>query len=58
MQIDESDEHHEKADLPIHETLQPDSNVTVDRELHPRKHLGPRFLTDEGMQIDESDEQP
>jgi hypothetical protein len=57
MQIDESDEQPWKADLPIDETLQPDSNVTIERDSHPAKQAVRRFSTDEGMQIDESDEQ-
>jgi hypothetical protein len=56
MQIDES-EQRSKAFWPMHETLEPDSNVTVERDLHPRKHSVQRFSTDEAMQIDESDEQ-
>jgi hypothetical protein len=54
MQIDESDEQHPKAHLPINETLQPDSKVTVRRDLQSEKQYGQRFSTDEGMQIDES----
>jgi hypothetical protein len=37
MQIDESDEQCAKAESPIKESLQADSNVTVERELHPEK---------------------
>jgi hypothetical protein len=31
--------------------------MIVERELHPKKHSGQIFLTEEGIQIDESDEQ-
>jgi hypothetical protein len=34
MQIDESDEHFENAYSPIDESLEPDSNVTVETERH------------------------
>jgi hypothetical protein len=34
MQIDESDEQPQKTDLPIDESLELDSNVTVEREPH------------------------
>jgi hypothetical protein len=37
--------------------LEPDSNVTVERDWHKEKQYLPRRSTDEGMQIDESDEQ-
>jgi hypothetical protein len=32
MKIDESDEHEENVDSSIDESLEPDSNVTVERE--------------------------
>jgi hypothetical protein len=57
MQIDESDEQDKKADSSIDESFEPDSNVTVERDSHPEKQLLPSFSTEEGMQIDESDEQ-
>jgi hypothetical protein len=57
MQIDESDEHHENADSSIHESLEHDSNVIVERDLQQQKHSLQSVRTDEGMQIDESDEQ-
>jgi hypothetical protein len=56
MQIDESDEQPENADSAIDESLEPDSNVTVERDLHLEKHHLPRLSTEEGMKIDESDE--
>jgi hypothetical protein len=31
--------------------------VTVERDLHSEKHLAPNILTEEGMKIDESDEE-
>jgi hypothetical protein len=57
MQIDESDEHRENAPFPIHDSRDPDSNVTVEREEHPQKQYSPTFVTDAGMQIDEIDKQ-
>jgi hypothetical protein len=56
MQIDESDEQSANVDGSIRESLEPDSNVTCESALHPRKHLSPRTATDDGMQIDRSDE--
>jgi hypothetical protein len=57
MQIDESDEQPQNADCSMDESLESDSNVTVERDLHPMKQVSPTLSTDEGMQIDESDEQ-
>jgi hypothetical protein len=37
MQIDESDEHQENAERSIHESFEPHSNVTVERNGHPQK---------------------
>jgi hypothetical protein len=56
MQIDESNEHWQNADLSRHSSLQPDSNVTVDSDGHFEKHSPESFSREEGMQIDESDE--
>jgi hypothetical protein len=56
MQIDESDEHFKSAESSIDESLEPDSNVAVERDRHPEKQFLQRFSTEEGMQIDESDE--
>jgi hypothetical protein len=57
MQIDETDEQDRNADSSMDESLEPDSNVTLERELHLSKQCLPSLSTDEGMQIDESDEQ-
>jgi hypothetical protein len=57
MQIDESDEQFQNADLSMDESLEPDSNVTVERHLHFWNDSLPSVSTEEGMQIDESDEQ-
>jgi hypothetical protein len=57
IQIDESDEQSENVDFPIEESREPDSNVTVERDLHRAKHCLPSVSTEKGMQIDESDEQ-
>jgi hypothetical protein len=35
-----------------------DSNLTVDRDLHPKKHRSLRFRREKEIQTDESDEQP
>jgi hypothetical protein len=39
------------------ENLEPTSKVTVESALHPLKQRAQRSSTDDGMQIDESDEQ-
>jgi hypothetical protein len=49
MQIDESDEHFPNADSSIDESREPDSNVTVKRDLHPSKQWSPTSLMEEGM---------
>jgi hypothetical protein len=51
MQIDESDEQCENANSSIHESLEHDSNVIVERALHSRKQSLQSLSTDEGMQI-------
>jgi hypothetical protein len=56
MQIDESDEQLSKAESGIDESLPPGSNVTIKRDQQSKKHSGSSFSTDDGMQIDESDE--
>jgi hypothetical protein len=53
----ESDEDLENAESSMHESLESDSNVIVERELHPAKQAWQIFSTEEGIQIDESDEQ-
>jgi hypothetical protein len=57
MQINESDEQKENDISAIDESLELDSNVTVERDLQSEKHASPRLSTEEGMQIDKSDEQ-
>jgi hypothetical protein len=39
MQIDESDGQFQNADSSMDESLEPNSNVTVERDLHPEKHF-------------------
>jgi hypothetical protein len=56
MQIDESEEHSWNASIPIFESFEPVSNVTVERARHPVKHIQPSSSTEEGMQSDESAE--
>jgi hypothetical protein len=41
----------------MHESLEPDSNVTVDRAEQTMKHTSQSRSTEDGMEIDESDEQ-
>jgi hypothetical protein len=57
MQIDESDVQFENADSWMDESLDPDSNVTVERDPQLSKQCLPSRSTDEGMQMDERDEQ-
>jgi hypothetical protein len=57
MQIDDSDEQPQNTEPPRHQSLEPDSNVTREREEQHRKQYPPIVLTVEGMQIDDSDEQ-
>jgi hypothetical protein len=58
MEIDGSDEHPENADLAITGSREPGSNVTVERDLHPKKQLSRSCSVLHGMQIDESDVHP
>jgi hypothetical protein len=51
MQIDESDEQQENASAPIDESLESDSNVTIERELHSQKDQFPSVSTEEGTHI-------
>jgi hypothetical protein len=57
MEIDERDEQQQKADCSMDESFEPDSNVTVRRDEHAEKQESPSVSTEEGMQIDESEEQ-
>jgi hypothetical protein len=57
MQIDESDEHSQKAEAWISDRWEPDSNSTEESDRHPEKHWWPRMVTDDGIRIDESDQQ-
>jgi hypothetical protein len=41
----------------MRESLEPDSNVTRERDSHFKKHPGLTFSTEAGMEIDDSDEQ-
>jgi hypothetical protein len=56
--MDESDEQFQNAASSIHESLEGDSNVTSRRDAHSANDWPPNFSTDEGMQIDDSDEHP
>jgi hypothetical protein len=57
MVIDRRDEQSWKESAPMHERLEPHSNVTVESEEQSMKHVSPSFSTEGGMEIDESDEQ-
>jgi hypothetical protein len=49
IQIDESDEQSENARRSINESLEPDSNVIVERDLHPKKQASQMFSAEEGI---------
>jgi hypothetical protein len=51
MQMDESDEQFENAEVSRDESLASDSNVTTEKTLHLSKHSSPMFPTEGGMQI-------
>jgi hypothetical protein len=55
MQTDVSDEHHEKTSAPNCKSFDPNSNVTVERALHPLKQAAPTTSTEDGIQIESSD---
>jgi hypothetical protein len=57
MTIDESDEQFENVEVLRHESLEPDSKMILDRDLHPEKHSSSIFSTEEGIEMKESDEQ-
>jgi hypothetical protein len=46
------------AEMLRSESLESDSNLSTDRDLHPEKPEVASDFTDEGMQIDESVSQP
>jgi hypothetical protein len=56
MQIDESDEQSINAEISMSKSSEQDANVTVETDRHPLKQYSPISATDEGRQIDESDE--
>jgi hypothetical protein len=56
MQIDKSDEHSKNDISAIDESLELDSNVIVERDVHLEKHASPRLSTEDGMQIHESEQ--
>jgi hypothetical protein len=57
MQMDARAEQHRNAASSICDTLHSGPNVTVKRDSHPEKHDLHSFSTEEGMPMDESDEQ-
>jgi hypothetical protein len=56
MQIDESRTHQKNAQAPIDASLEPDSNVRHERDRQSRKESVPTFSTEEGIQIDKSEQ--
>jgi hypothetical protein len=56
MQISERRPQPENIDCSLRNNLQPVSNVTRERLSHDSKHSSPRISTDEGLQIDHSDD--
>jgi hypothetical protein len=52
MQIDESDEQHEKAPLPIRESFEPASNVTLESASHLLKDSKEMVSTVDGRRAD------
>jgi hypothetical protein len=56
-EIAKSDEQPTNAILSIHQSLEPVSNVIVERNVVLRKESRQRRSTEQGIQIDESDEQ-
>jgi hypothetical protein len=50
-------EHLQNARSLIHESLEPNSNTTVARDVHSAKHSPPSCSTAEGTKIEESEEQ-
>jgi hypothetical protein len=57
MQIDDSVSQQRNACPSMHKSREPDSNVTVEMAEHPQKQPLHSFSTEEGMQMDESEEQ-
>jgi hypothetical protein len=57
-QIDFNNEQPESASTSIRVSLDPDSNVNVESDLHDAKERSPRQSTDAGRQIDRKDFQP
>jgi hypothetical protein len=53
MQIDSSDEHFRKADLPIRKSLDPDSKMTAESWEHPEKQPVHNASTERGRKIEE-----
>jgi hypothetical protein len=54
IQIDESDEQFSNAESPIHESLEPDSNMIVERNWHPMTAPSQIVSTAEGIQTNPS----
>jgi hypothetical protein len=55
--MERSDVHLPKADAAMHESLEPDSKLTLDSAAQSSKHCTESVSTDEGMQIDARAEQ-
>jgi hypothetical protein len=57
IQIDESDEQSSNAEGPMDESREPESKITLEIVLQLAKQESPNFVTPEGMQIEERDQQ-
>jgi hypothetical protein len=51
-----SDEQLQKTELSIHRSRQSTPNVTIDSDRHRQKQWSPTFSTDDGMQIETSEQ--
>jgi hypothetical protein len=58
MQIDSSEKQPENASRSIRPSLEFDSNVNVESEVHQEKQDSQRTVTEEGIQSNLSDEHP
>jgi hypothetical protein len=56
MQIDLGDEQPQKQKASIRDSFEPDLNSNMDSEEQSRKQWRPRISTEDGMQVDLSDE--
>jgi hypothetical protein len=57
IRSDQAKKRNDQQSAGTDENREPDSNVTLQSALHLEKQPSPRTSTEEGMQIDESEEQ-